>query len=167
MDDTLSQLELVKERLKSMSAADLSILAALPESLKEQETVRLVTIRGSNNDVLWAQMVPLGWMQLDQPLEEYPASSMYTVLPYAREPLEALLLDLKRDEMPEIFNELRREIPQQIAPRVIAAGGTPSDVAMMLAGIVEGTMRRWIQPELYDEFLQTVIDRARDLTKEL
>jgi hypothetical protein len=58
-----------------------------------------------------------------------------------------------------------QSLPQQIAPRVIAAGGTPSDVAMMLAGVVEGTMRRWIRPELYDEFLKTVIDRARDLTK--
>ena len=36
----------------------------------------------------------------------------------------------------------------------------------MLAGIVEATMRRWIKPELHDEFLRAVTDRTQDLHKQ-
>jgi hypothetical protein len=75
-------------------------------------------------------------------------------------------MELKRDELPKLFNELRRDIPNMIAPRVIAAGGTPSDLAMMLAGIVESTMQRWIISDLHDEFLEAVFARARDLGRD-
>jgi hypothetical protein len=163
MDVTQAQIESLKAHLKEMSAADLSILDALTESLKQEETVSLATTPGSKNDLLWSQMAVLGWMKLDKPLAEHAASKVYIVNREAREPLEALLIDLKRDELPKLFNQLRREIPPMIAPPVIAAGGAPADVALMLAGIVEATMRRWIKPGLHKEFLQAVFDRARDL----
>jgi hypothetical protein len=167
MDVTQEQIESLKARLKEMSAADLSILEALPESLKQAETVRLVTIPGSKNDLLWSQMAALDWMKLDKPLEEHAESHVYIVPSEAVEPLETLLMELKRDELPKLFNELRREIPRLIAPPAIAAGGTPSDVALILAGIVEATMRRWIRPDLHEEFLRAVFDRVRDLGREL
>jgi hypothetical protein len=50
-----------------------------------------------------------------------------------------------------------------IAPRVIEAGGTPADLVMMLAGVVQSTMRRYIREDLHEQFLQAVCDRARDL----
>jgi hypothetical protein len=149
--------------LKEMSAGDLSILEALPETLRQEETARLVTIPGSRNDLLWSQMVALNWMKLGEPLEEHPASKVYIVSREALEPLETLLIQFKRDGLPDLFNELRREIPRLIGPRVVAAGGAPSDLALMLAGIVEGTMRRWIRPDLHDEFLKAVFDRSNDL----
>ena len=34
---------------------------------------------------------------------------------------------------------------------------------MMLAGIVQSTMRRYIREDLHEEFLKAVYDRARDL----
>jgi hypothetical protein len=34
--------------------------------------------------------------------------------------------------------------------------GTPADLAIMLAAVVESTMRRAIKPELHDEFLREV-----------
>jgi hypothetical protein len=166
MDLTEAHIESLKTFLKEMSAADLSILEALPESLKQEETVRLVTIPGSKNDLLWSQMAALNLMKLDEPLEEHPRSKVYVVFREAREPIETLLMELKRDELPKLFNELRRDIPNMIAPRVIAAGGTPSDLAMMLAGIVESTMQRWIISDLHDDFLEAVFARARDLGRD-
>ena len=163
MDVMQAQIESLKTSLKEVSAADLSILEALPETLKQEETVRLVTSPGSKNDRLWSQMAALGWMQLDDPLQKHAQSCVYIVLRDARKSIEMLLLQVKRDELPNLFNELRRDIPNLIGPRVIAAGGAPSDLVMMLAGIVESTMRRWIVPDLHDEFLQAVFDRSRDL----
>lgn len=155
----------LKAQLRQMSSADRSILAALPESLKREESVRLATTSGSQNDLLWFQMVTLGWMELDQPLEGHAASKVYIVRRGAREHIEALLTDLKRDDLPKLFNEFQRDVPAMIVPRVLESGGTPSDVVMMLAGIVEGTLRRWIKPELHEEFLKALFDRVGDLRR--
>ena len=165
MDATQEQLEALKTLMRKMSAADLSILEALPQTLQEEESVRVATTRGSENDALWSQMAALKWMKHEEPLEEVPGSRVYIVHREAREALEALLLDLKRDELPKLLGEFRRDIPPLIVPRVIAAGGTPSDVVMMLAGIVQSTMRRYIRQELHEEFLKAVYDRARDLNQ--
>jgi hypothetical protein len=167
MEVNQAQIETLKAFLKEMSAADLSILEALPETLEQEDTARLVTMPGSKNDLLWSRMVALNWMKLGDPLEEHPASKVYIISREAREPLETLLIQFKRDGLPDLFNELRREIPRLIAPRVIAAGGAPSDLALMLAGVVEGTMRRWIKPDLHDEFLKAVFDRSNDLRSQL
>jgi hypothetical protein len=37
---------------------------------------------------------------------------------------------------------------------VRAVDGTPADLAILVAGIVEMTMRRALKPELHDEFLR-------------
>jgi hypothetical protein len=42
-------------------------------------------------------------------------------------------------------------------------GHAPADVAILLAGIVEGTMRRGIKPELHDEFLREVAKIAEGM----
>jgi hypothetical protein len=165
MEATPSQIKALKAFMREMNAADLSILEALPLSLQQEENVRLATVPGSKNDVLWSQMATLNWMKQDEPLEEHPASRVYVVPREAREPLEALLLDLKRDELPKLLNEFRRDIPPMIGPRVIAAGGTPADLVMMLAGVVQSTMRRFIREDLHEQFLQAVYDRARDLNQ--
>ena len=163
MEATPSQIEALKTLMREMSAADLSILEAVPQTLLQEESIMLATIVGSKNDVLWSQMATLNWMKEHEPLDEHPGSKVYVVPREAREPLEALLLDLKRDELPKLLNEFRRDIPPLIGPRVIAAGGTPSDLVMMLAGIVQSTMRRFIREDLHEQFLQAVHDRARDL----
>lgn len=165
MDATQVQLEELKKLMRKMSAADLSILEALPQTLREEESVRLATTPGSENDMLWSQMAALKWMKQEEPLEEVPGSRVYVVRREAREPLEGLLLDLKRDELPKLLGEFRRDIPPLIGPRVIAAGGSPSDLVLMLAGIVQSTMRRYIREDLHEEFLKAVYDRARDLNQ--
>jgi hypothetical protein len=163
MEPTPAQLESLKTLMRQMSAADLSILEAVPQTLEQEESVRLATVSGSKNDLLWSQMAAVGWMKQEEPLEEEPASKVYLVPRESREPLESLLLDLKRDELPKLLSEFRRDIPPLIAPRVIASGGTPADLVMMLAGIVQSTMRRYIREDLHEEFLKAVYDRARDL----
>jgi hypothetical protein len=155
----------LKAQLRQISSAERSILAALPESLLREESVRLATTSGSPNDLLWFQMAALGWMELDQPLVEAAASKVYIVRRGAHEPIEALLTDLKRDDLTALFNELQRDVPAMIVPRVIESGGAPGDVVMMLAGIVDGTLRRWIKPELHDEFLKALFDRVDDLRR--
>jgi hypothetical protein len=155
-------------RMRELSAADLSILEAVVESLGTDESPRLTTIPGSANDRLWSEMTKLGWMSADAPLEDVPmATKVFVVHASAKEPLDALVTEVKRDALPKIFSELRREIPLKIAPPVIAAGGAPSDVALMLAGIVEGTMRRWIRLDLHDEFLEAIVKQVRMLANEL
>jgi hypothetical protein len=163
MEAMPAQLESLKTLMREMSAADLSILETVPQALEQEDSVRLATVSGSKNDLLWSQMVALGWMTQEGPLEAQPASKVYIVPREAREPLERLLLDLKRDELPKMLSEFCREIPPLVAPRVIASGGTPADLVMMLAGIVQSTMRRYIREDLHDEFLKAVYDRARDL----
>jgi hypothetical protein len=163
MEATPAQLESLKTLMRGMSAADLSILEAVPQTLEQEESVSLATVPGSKNDQLWSQMAALGWMKQEEPLEGLPASRVYIVPREAREPLQNLLLDLKRDELPKLLAEFRRDIPPMIAPRVIASGGTPADLVMMLAGVVESTMRRYIREDLHEEFLKSVYDRACDL----
>jgi hypothetical protein len=165
MDATPAQIEALKTLMREMSAADLSTLEAVPQALQEQETVRLATVAGSKNDALWSHMASLGWMKQDEPLTGQPTSIVYIVPRDAREPLEALLLDLKRDELPKLLSQFSRDIPPMIAPRVIEAGGTPADLVMMLAGVVQSTMRRYIREDLHEQFLQAVCDRARDLNQ--
>ncbi len=165
MEATPSQIESLKRQMREMSAADLSVLEGALQTLQQEESVRLVTVSGSKNDALWAEMTTLNWMKADGPLKENLASRVYVLLREAREPLDALLLDLKRDELPNLLSEFRRDIPPLIGPRVIAAGGTPADLVMMLAGIVQSTMRRYIREDLHEEFLRAVFERARDLDK--
>jgi hypothetical protein len=165
MEATPAEIESLKKLTKEMSPADLSVLEGVLQALQEQESVRLVTISGSKNDALWSEMTALNWMKLDGPIEDHAASKVYIVLREARAPLETFLLDLKRDELPKLLDEFRRDIPPLIGPRVIGAGGTPADLVMMLAGIVQSTMRRYVQEDLHEDFLRAVCDRGRDLNQ--
>src|SRR3984893_4920264 len=140
-------------QMRELNAEDLTVLQAVVESLGVEDPIRVTTTPGSANDRLWSEMTKLGWMDTDEPLEGPVAPKGFVVHASAKEPLSALLTEIQRDGLPTIFNELRREIPSKIAPPVIAASGTPADVALMLARIVEGTMRRWIKPELHEDFL--------------
>jgi hypothetical protein len=47
----------------------------------------------------------------------------------------------RADAMTAIINKFRRDIPPMLIDAVHGADGTPGDLAILLAGIVEGTMR--------------------------
>jgi hypothetical protein len=153
-------------QMRALSAADLSVLHGVVASLATEEEVRVTTTPGSDNDRLWSEMTKLGWMSADAPLEVPVASKVFVVHAAAKDALEALLIEIQRDALPQILSELRRDMPPKIARPVIAAGGTPADVALMLAGIVEATMRRWIKPELHEDFLDDIVKKVRLISKE-
>jgi hypothetical protein len=137
--------------------ADLSILQAALTALSSDRPTLLTTLPGSNNDKLWSQMAALGWMQAGDPLDARVLSKVYVINPASGDAIRAFLADNARaDAMTAIINKFRREIPPMLIDAVHGADGTPGDLAILTAGIVEATMRRALKPELYDEFLRVV-----------
>lgn len=158
------RIALLARRIRDMSPADRSVLDAMLQSPEPE--VNLATTSGSANDQLWSEMAALGWMSIEHDDDLPKSSRLYKVGAAGKAAITGLLDEMRRDAMPALFNDLCRQIPPQIAERVIAAGGSPADVALMLAGIVEATMRRWIKPDLHDEFLRAVAERTQDLRKQ-
>jgi hypothetical protein len=160
------QLDSVRSAIRQLSPADRSVLEAVVQSLESEETVRVTTTPGTANDRVWSEMAILGWMSIDTPLEVSVDTRVYIVEQRAKKPLCEMLLDIKRDGLPDLFNELRREIPAKIVPPVIASGGLPSDVSMMLAGIIERTLQNYINDELHEEMLQDIVRKVHVLQKQ-
>ena len=143
--------------IRVMSAGDLSILQAAIQELGQERPVMVTTTPGSNNDVLWSKMAALGWMSAAEPLDVPVHSKVFVLNTTAKEPISTLLSDnLRAEAMTKIINDLRSDIPAQLIAAVHRVDGTPADLAIMLAGIVESTMRRAIKPELHDDFLREV-----------
>jgi hypothetical protein len=151
--------------LHDLSDGELSVLWQALETEGDGAAIHLTTTTGSANDRLWSAFARLGWMAEVTPHELPEGTKLFTLVPEGREPMRALLVTGARQRVANLFNRLCREMPPQIATPVISAGGTPADVAMTLAGIVEATMRRFIKPNLHDEFLKAVADRAGDLRR--
>jgi hypothetical protein len=149
---------------RSATPADLSILEAALSALSPERPTLLTTVAGSNNDRLWSAMVALGWMDAAEPLEVPVHSKVYLVNPAAQEEIRGFLADNARSEaMTAIINEFRANIPPRLIDAVRSADGTPADLAILLASIVEGTMRRAIKRELHDEFLAEVAKVAEGM----
>jgi hypothetical protein len=158
------QRQALKEVARSATPADLSILQAALAELQAERPTMLTTTPGSNNDQLWSEMVALGWMTVAAPLDAPVRSSVYVLNPAAQDEIRGFLADNARAEaMTAIINRFRANIPPQLLEAVRGADGTPGDLAILLAGIVESTMRRAIKPELHDEFLREVAKVAEGM----
>jgi hypothetical protein len=158
------QRQTLKAVARSATPADLSILQAALTELSPDRPTMLTTTPGSNNDKLWSEMVALGWMSAAEPLDVPVRSKVYVVNVAAQEEIRGFLADTARAEaMTAIINKFRTNIPPVLIDAVRGADGTPSDLAILLAGIVEGTMRRAIKPELHDEFLREVANVAEGM----
>jgi hypothetical protein len=156
--------EALREVARSATPADLSILQAALTELGPDRPTLLTTTPGSNNDRLWSAMVALDWMHAGDPLDVPVPSKVFVVNPGAQDEIRAFLADIARaDAMTAIINDFRRKIPPMVLDAVHGADGTPADVAFVLAGIVESTMRRGIKPELHDEFLREVAKVAQGM----
>lgn len=150
--------------LRELSAADLSILQAAAQQLRDAAPVLLTTVPDSANDRLWAAMTEAGLMNQADPLDVPVSSKVYRVDPSASEAIGELLAEhAHRDVMVKLVNELRERIPALLIEDVHSADGTPFDLAMILGGIVESTMRRAIKPHLHDEVLQEVAKLAQNM----
>jgi hypothetical protein len=151
------QRQTLRAAARTATPADLSILQAALAELRPDRPTMLTTTPGSNNDKLWSEMVALGWMSAAAPLDVPVRSKVYVVNPAAQDEIREFLADTARAEaMTAIINEFRANIPPRLIDAVRDVDGTPSDLAILLAGIVESTMRRAIKPELHDEFLREV-----------
>jgi hypothetical protein len=158
------QRQTLKAVARTATPADLSILQAALTELSPDRPTMLTTTPGSNNDKLWSEMVALGWMSAAEPLDVPVRSKVYVVNVAAQEEIRGFLADTARAEaMTAIINKFRTNIPPVLIDAVRGADGTPSDLAILLAGIVEGTMRRAIKPELHDEFLREVANVAEGM----
>lgn len=160
---TDDQRQALLTRMRAMSAADLSILeAAFAEP--SGEPIMVTTTPGSKNDFLWSDMVTLGWMSAAPSLDVPIPTKVFVVNSSAKEQIASLLSDNRRaDAMTKLVNDLRADIPPRLIEAVHGAEGTPADLAFMLAGIVESTMRRAIRSELHDEFLREVLRIAQGM----
>lgn len=139
------------------SAADRSILRAALEEPDSEQPILVTTTPGSNNDLLWTEMVALGWMSHAEPLDVPVSSRVFRINPTAKESIWGFLADHSHSEsMAKLINELRADIPPKLIAAVHSVDGTPADLAIMLAAVVESTMRRAIKPELHDDFLREV-----------
>jgi hypothetical protein len=151
------QREALKSIARPMTAGDLSILEAALQDLSPERPTLLTTSPGSNNDKLWSAMIAVGWMSAGEPLDVPVPSKVYVINPEAKQEIGEFLADNARaDAMTAILNDLRARIPPMIIDPVRGANGTPADLAIALAAVVESTMRRSIKPELHDEFLREV-----------
>ncbi len=80
------------ERMRGMSAADLSVLDAAAHTPDSNMT----TSPGSPNEVLWSAMVELGWMNkkedgLDLPGGARFTMNLYSIRPEGLQPILSLL----------------------------------------------------------------------------
>lgn len=158
------QRQAVRSLGRVATPADLSILEAALTELTADRPTLLTTTPGSNNDRLWSEMVELGWLAAGDPLDVPVPSKVFIVNPEARDEIGEFLADNSRAAaMTAIINDFRTKIPPMVLDSVRGADGTPADVAIVLAGIVEGTMRRGIKPELHDEFLREVAKVAEGM----
>lgn len=157
-----AQAQTLLARMRMMSAADLSVLEAAAQEPSGEQPVLLTTVPGSANDQLWSEMAKLGWLSEEPPLDAPVRSRVFALQPSAKPALEELFAELHRPAaMTKLLNDLRAEYPQKLIEAVHRVHGTPADLAMMLAAIVEMTMRRGINSELHDDFLNEVMKMAQ------
>ena len=94
---TEAQTEALLQRMREMSAADISVLAASAQEPGSSMT----TAPGSPNEVLWTGMVDLGWMSvrdenLDIPGRPPLLMKIYSITPEGLEPISSLLSRLSQ-----------------------------------------------------------------------
>ena len=92
---TQEQMDARPERMRGISAADLSVLDASAHTPDSNMT----TSPGSANSVLWSEMAELGWMNkkedsLDLPGRAPFVMTIYSIRPEGTEPILSLLAAL-------------------------------------------------------------------------
>ena len=75
---TQAQIEALLQRLREMSAADISVLEASTKTPGSSMT----TAPGSHNEVLWSEFVGLGWMMKRDEELELPGGARFPMRIY-------------------------------------------------------------------------------------
>src|SRR5579862_8137796 len=89
---TQAQMDTLLQRMRGMSPADISVLAASSQTPESSMT----TAPGSPNEALWSEMVALGWMTRREEELELPGRAplvmkIYAITPAGVEPILNLL----------------------------------------------------------------------------
>jgi hypothetical protein len=149
---------------RAMTDADASNLRAAIGELDGAQPVSLATTVGSNNDRLWTEMAVLGWMTANDPPDLPAGTRGFRINPEAKSAIADFLAKCQHSAlMTKIINDLRASVPPWLIDAVHGVDGTPADLAILLGGIVESTMRRAIKPHLHDEFLREVAKVAQQM----
>ena len=87
-----AQIDALLRRMREMSAADISVLEASAQTPGSNMT----TSPGSPNEILWSEMVGLGWMESRDEMLELPEGArflirIYSISPEGLEPIRNLL----------------------------------------------------------------------------
>ena len=124
----------------------------------------LATSAGTNNDRLWTEMVAPGWMTVHKDAGLPAGTQAFLIRAEAKERVATFLAKCQHSAaMTKLINEVRASIPTRLLDEVNSVNGTPADLAILLAGIVESTMRRAIKPHLHDAFLREVAKVAEGM----
>jgi hypothetical protein len=149
---------------RAMTDADASNLRAAIGELDGTQPVSLATTVGSNNDRLWTEMAVLGWMTASDPPDLPAGTRFFRINPEAKHAIADFLAKCRHSAlMTKIINDLRASVPPWLIDAVHGVDGTPADLAILLGGIVESTMRRASKPHLHDEFLREVAKIAQQM----
>ena len=149
---------------RQMTESDVSTLLAALDELDSEQPVALATSLGSGNDHLWTGMAALGWMSPEAAADMPAGTRAFRINPEARGAIAAFLAKCRHSAaMTQLINDFRASVPPPLIEAVHRVDGTPADLAILLAGIVESTMRRAIKPELHDEFLAEVAKVAQKM----
>lgn len=128
------------------------------------QPVSMATAVGSNNDRLWTEMAVLGRMTANAPPDLPAGTRGFRINLEAKSVIADFLAKCQHSAlMTKIINDLRASVPPWLIDAVHGVDGTPADLAILLGGIVESTMRRAIKPHLHDEFLREVAKVAQQM----
>jgi hypothetical protein len=149
------------ELARTMSAAEISVMQGVVAEPDGDQPLMVTTTSDSRSDVLWSEMTALGWMIAAGSLEEVPGTKLYEIPASGKPQIARFLADLDHGAaMTRIINELRGDVARRLLAAVRSVDGTPSDLAILVASIVERTMRVALKPELHDDFLREVAKLA-------
>ena len=159
---TVHQESEILDRMRHMSRADISVLEACVKSPDSAMT----TFPGSPNDVLWTEMMQLGWTDRDEQVASLSDSvsitlRIYKITQQGREPISNLLRIMYPSQAKEsnqdrnaillkiapLIDEISDEITPRLINTVLNAGGDPSYILMFLAHVTARIMRRSFKPE--------------------
>lgn len=150
------------QRLRRMSAGDISVLRASLETSNSEMT----TMPGSANDSLWSEMVTLGWMSKRTDAVGPIQILLFKVEPAGTEPIRALLQQLARDqahveEMVTIANNLYDKVIPEIFQSLKARDIPWEDCMTILGGLVSETVSRIFKKEVQEEVLSAITQVAK------
>jgi hypothetical protein len=152
------------ELARTMSAGEISVMQGAVAEPDGDQALMVTTTADSRSDVLWSEMTALGWMIAAGSLEEVPGTKLYEIPASGKPQIAQFLADLDRSAaMTRIINELRGDIARRLLAAVRSVDGTPGDLAILVASIVDKTMRVALKPDLYDDFLREVAKVAEQM----